>query len=213
MTKKEKVSLSDKVTEDFKQLIIYGELKPGELITVGEIADKYRISNTPVRDAFNRLVQRGLLDIIPFKGYMVSQLDFKKLDDLFTIRSLLEGGVIEIVTEKATWKDIEKLEVLANTPFNSSDANSEVAFMKTNLAFHLSLTKIANNQYLTDLVNDTLERMQRILYIDLKLGDPESMKNEHLELIHFIKRRDTKKAKELMISHIEDTRSRVFNKH
>ncbi|MGM8366571.1 GntR family transcriptional regulator [Virgibacillus sp. W0181] len=212
MTKKEKMSLSDKVTEEFKEKIIYGKLKPGELITVGEIAKSYKISNTPVRDAFNRLVQRGLLDIIPFKGYMVSQLDFKKLDDLFTIRNLLEGGVIELATKNATSEDIKRLESIANTPINSRASNSEIGFMKANLAFHLNLSEIANNQYLTNLVNDTLERMQRILYIDLKLGNPQAMKNEHLELIHFIKRREAIKAKELMISHIENTRNRVFKR-
>lgn len=65
---KEKRSLADKITEDLREQIIYGSYKPGDTITVRDIAKQYNVSITPVRDAINRLVQSEFLHLIPYQG-------------------------------------------------------------------------------------------------------------------------------------------------
>lgn len=204
-------SLSDKITEKLREQIIYGSWEPGKIITVREIAQKYNVSTTPVRDAVNRLVQSGLLNNIPYKGYIVSHINIKELDDLFTIRILLEAAAIEMLINNITPEQLKILEKLAPKKLTFSE-DDKISFMKTNHKFHVELAKSTGNKYLEQIINDILEKMQRILYIDLKHIDLTSMQMEHLQLINFIKEGDAEKAKKLIIFHIEESRNRVFGR-
>jgi DNA-binding GntR family transcriptional regulator len=194
-------------------MILYGKLKSGELLTVGDMADKYDISRTPVREAFTALKHDGLLDVLPHKGYLVSRIDLKDLEDLFTVRIILEGGSAELAANNASKEMIVQLEQLAMIEFSKDDDNDEIFFMKTNLNFHTFVAKTSKNDRLVNLIANCLNNMQRVLYWDLKSSSLLSMQIEHMEFVELIKKRDPAGAKKFMIQHIESSRSRIFSKN
>ncbi len=204
-----KASLTEKVYNQIKEMIVYGQLKSGETLTVGEMAEHFRVSKTPVRDAFNALKHDGLLEVLPYKGYLISQVNLKDLDELFTLRVLLEGGAAELAATHASGKSLEKLENLVN--LNSrGELESETFFMKLNFDFHVAVAEASNNLRLIRLITNVLDQMQRVLYIDLKVGSTYSMNGEHQQLVWLIRDRDAAGAKKLMIEHINSTRNRIF---
>ena len=69
-----------------------GKLQPGHHVREAEVADWLRISRTPVREAFHRIVSEGLLTIGPWNGVMVSELDVEQLVQLYSVREVLEGA-------------------------------------------------------------------------------------------------------------------------
>lgn len=207
-------SLSDKITEELREKIIYGKYKQGDIITVRDIAKFYNVSITPVRDAVNRLVQIDLLKVIPYKGYIVSQINIKELNDLFTVRIILECSVVKLLTEKSlTEKQIKEMELLVPNIDEDTDDDDVTVFMRENHTFHVGLAKITNNDYLTQILNDTIEKMQRFLYIDSQQSDLTTMREEHLSIINLIKRGDAIEARELIISHIEGSKRRVYGEN
>jgi DNA-binding GntR family transcriptional regulator len=211
----EKSSLTEQIYFKIKEMILYGKLKSGELLTVGDIAEQYDISRTPVREAFTALKHDGLLDVLPHKGYLVSRIDLKDLEDLFAVRIILEGGAAELAATYASKKMIIQLEQLAIIENNEdNNDNNEVIFhMKTNLNFHTFIAKASNNDRLANLIANCLTHMQRVLYWDLKSSSLESMQTEHMEFVELIKKRDPVNAKKFMIQHIESSRSRIFSKN
>jgi DNA-binding GntR family transcriptional regulator len=209
----EKSSLTEQIYYKLKEMILYGKIKSGELLTVGEIAENYHISRTPVREAFTSLKHDGLLEVLPHKGYLVSRIDLKDLEDLFVIRMMLEGGVAELAATNASKEMIAQLEQLAMVEYSMDDERDEIFFMKTNLNFHTFVAKASKNDRVVNLVANTLNLMQRVLLWDLKDSSLYSMQTEHMKLVELIGKRDPVNTKKYMIEHIESSRSRIFSRN
>jgi GntR family transcriptional regulator, rspAB operon transcriptional repressor len=208
----EKTSLTDQVYRQIKEMILYGTFKSGELLTVGDLAVNFNISRTPIREAFTALKHDGLLDVLPHKGYMVSRIDLKDLENLFSVRILLEGGSAEFAAKFASEDAIEQLERLCVVDFNEKDENDLIFIMKTNLHFHISVAKASKNDRLANLIANNLDHLQRVLYWDSKNSSFSTMQEEHKQLVELIRNRKPAEAKNLMLEHIESSRSRIFSK-
>jgi DNA-binding GntR family transcriptional regulator len=208
----EKTSLTEQIYLKIKDMIVYGKLKSGELLTVGEIADQFHISRTPVREAFTTLKHDGLLEVFPHKGYLVNRIDLKDLEDLFAVRVLLEGGAAELAALNASKEMIAQLEQLAMVQFNEDNESDEIFFMKTNFNFHNFVAKASKNERLANHIAHNLNLMQRVLYLDLKNFSLISMQQEHMKLVDLIHQRDSVGAKNFMIEHVENSRMRIFSK-
>lgn len=204
-------SLAEKAYVTTKERIVYGKISSGEIVTVGDLAYQLEMSKTPVRDALNRLKNEGLLKLLPYKGYMVSHVDIKDLEDLLALRVFLEGGAAELAAKHASTQWIEKLAKLANYEFSHEDHNSEIDFLKINFDFHVMVAEAGGNKKLKVMVANTLDQLQRVLFFDLKVSNPYTMKDEHQELVEVIKERNPIKAREVAIKHIESSRSRIFS--
>lgn len=205
-----KGSLAEIAYEKTKEKIIYGNLSPGDIVTVGDLAIEYCMSKTPVRDALNKLKNEGLLKLLPYKGYIVSQIDLKDMEELFSIRILLEGAVAELAAINANQEQIERLYNLASYDFNNVE-NSEIVFMKVNFDFHVTVAEASGNKRLKNLISNTMSQMLRVLYLDLKAENPQSMNIDHMEIVDAIKNRNPDLAKQLAIRHIEKSKIRIFS--
>src|SRR3546814_15861515 len=74
-----------------KESIQTGELKPGQRIREIEMADRLRMSRTPVREALRRLEADGLLTFAPYRGMVIAELDHQAVMELYQMREVLEG--------------------------------------------------------------------------------------------------------------------------
>lgn len=203
-----KQSLAQEVYGKLKELIIYNKIQPGDIITVGEMAGRFNVSKTPVRDSLNALKHEGLIEVLPYKGYFVSRVDIKILLDLFQMRTILEGAAAELAAKNATAEIIEGLTALAYKDLTSQE--NTVSFMQTNFNFHMAIAAASGNQYLCKSLSNVLEQLQRVLYTDLISGDPEQMQKEHQELVQCIINQDHNEAKRLVNTQIEATRKRIL---
>lgn len=203
-------SLTDKIYKEIKEMIVYGQLKPGEALNVGDFAERFNVSKTPVREALHFLKHEGLIEILPYKGGLVSQLNLKDLGELFTLRVLLEGGAAELAALHATEQGIHKLKSLVDADINQTNLADGIQVMRLNYDFHAAVAEASNNLRLKKLIINILDTMQRVLYLDLKIGSSFSM-NDHRQLVEFIKQREPAAAKKLMIDHINSTRNRIFS--
>jgi DNA-binding GntR family transcriptional regulator len=92
-------SAREYVYEALKKNIILLHLKPGQSITEQEIAEKFSVSRTPVREAFIRLAQEGLLETFPQRGTVVSLIDLERVDEARFMRRTLEKAVLRLACE------------------------------------------------------------------------------------------------------------------
>ena len=84
-------TLRERIVDFVKEAIIKGRLRPGERIPEPELAERFGVSRTPIREAFRQLESEGFLTVIPRKGAVVSPITDKDVREFYSIKSLLEG--------------------------------------------------------------------------------------------------------------------------
>ncbi|MHB8158341.1 MAG: GntR family transcriptional regulator [Desulfocucumaceae bacterium] len=98
-------TLKENVLHILRTAILSGELKPGERLVESKLADEMGISRGPVREAVSQLKSEGLLKVIPHKGTFVVEWSDRDLQEVYLLRSVLEGFAARRVAELFTDKD------------------------------------------------------------------------------------------------------------
>ncbi len=99
----------DEVFETLRDRIVRLEYKPGEILNEVEIASELDVSRTPVRNAFQQLVNLGLLTIVPRYGTQVSQVDFLKMKQLFELTRVMDPFATRLAAQKISQQKLDEL--------------------------------------------------------------------------------------------------------
>ena len=96
------LTLREKILENIRDSIVSGSLKAGSRVSEPELAERYGISRTPVREAFRQLETEGYLTVIPRRGAVVSQFTPKDVEEFYAIKSIMEGYAAHRACENFT---------------------------------------------------------------------------------------------------------------
>ena len=96
----EKYSLRGKIFNILRQQILDGKYLPGDSLIETKLAEELGVSRTPIREAIRQLELEGLVDSIPNKGVIVRGISEKDIEDIYTIRKVLEGLAARWAVEK-----------------------------------------------------------------------------------------------------------------
>ena len=103
--------ISTTIFEDLKKGIVTLSIKPGEKIAEGDICERYSVTRPPVRSAFQRLQDIGLLDVIPYRGARATLLDLDAIYQIVYNRVIIESRIIiDFINDDPSLLDIEDLE-------------------------------------------------------------------------------------------------------
>ena len=185
-----------------RENIINLEIKPGSMISEQDIADELNLSRTPVHEALQELARTKIVDIQPQRGSLVSLIDMKLVEEAVFMRSTIESAITEEACKIATDKDIQQLEENVNLQFFYQKSNSLEKIMELDNAFHELLYKITNKMqchYLIRLMNIHYDRFRELR---LHSSNPQSIINEHKEILTAFKAKDCAKVKELILKHL-----------
>lgn len=198
----DKRTLSEKVYDKLKELIMDGELERGTKITETSIAKMFDVSPTPVREAFRRLASDGLIEVTSWKGVIIKGIDQRDLLEIYECREALEGMVGKLAARNITDKDIEILEEILE---KCDSAEKPESLIELNTEFHNELLRIADNKRLKKMLEDL---MTVILYdrgISNRYGvRRQEITTEHIEILKCLKNREEEKVSELMQQHIRN---------
>jgi DNA-binding GntR family transcriptional regulator len=207
----ERRTAAEEVYRALKRDIITLQHRPGASLTEQRLAELYGTSRVPVREACKRLDQEGLLTGRPYRGYSVNHISLKEIRDCFELRFGLETRALELAAQRATPADLEHLRGLAATEYTYHDWDSYVAFLESNLDFHIQLASLSRNDRLVSVLRDLLASMQRFFFLGLDLGDFASeMRSEHEELVALLARDDPREAVACLGRQIASSRDRIL---
>jgi DNA-binding GntR family transcriptional regulator len=210
----EKPTQTEKAYSAIKKAILQGDIQEGAFLSEADIMARYRIGRTPFREACNRLHHEGLLQAVPRHGYLVPEISFQSVRDLFEVRLILEGAIAELAAVRATDQEIRELRKLAGEVPGKSGNESELvrSIIEANVRFHLQLAKSARNRNLLDLLTHNLEAGERLMYIELRSSRfrDRELKAVHGRIVDALETRNPKAVREAVLDDIVQAQQVIF---
>lgn len=198
--------LSEKVTNEIRNLILEGELQPGDRIGQEALAERFGTSRIPVREALRRLENEGLVILVPNSGGWVAKLDLRECLEIYKIRERIEPLALAESIPRMTSDEIASLEAAALKIEQTADPDE---FLRLDREFHLASYRAAEMSRLYTLVESYWNSSQHYRRAFVGLIWPQNnwiIFYEHRLLVEAIKRRDTEDASRILYGHIRRTR-------
>lgn len=208
--KRKTPSLGDLVYRRIKDDLNKFELLPGDRFTETEVASLTGASRTPVREALIRLEKEGYLQMKPKAGWMVKPIDFRRLEELYDLRILLEtDAVLKFCQLPEAPDHLKELQRFWQTPGWERPQDGEVVF-QADEGFHETLVALGGNREITRLHKDITEKIRLVRKLDFTAQERiDTTYREHAAILEALSRRDGPTAVQLLKTHIILSRAGV----
>ncbi|MBI2317750.1 MAG: GntR family transcriptional regulator [Betaproteobacteria bacterium] len=206
-----KIPLHDQAYEKIKHEIITLGFRPGEYLNEALVSKLLRIGRTPVRQALNRLMLEGMVDVIPRKGVIVKAVSLDDVIETIDVRIVNETYCAKLAAVRADDNDIAELTRILDQAEEAVAVSDSVRQMTLDRDFHNTLSRAARNTVLADCIRTLHDRSLRFWFISLR--DPAhhlAVKQEHRAILGAIKARDAEAAGVAVRSHIESFRANIM---
>ncbi|MEO6085016.1 MAG: GntR family transcriptional regulator [Umezawaea sp.] len=196
------LSLAGQTVDVLRELVLTGEIPPGERVNEVEVAQRLGISRGPLREAIRHLSSEGLLVLVPNKGAHVPVADADEVRALFELRSALECAAADLAASRRTDEDVERLrEVCA---LSRRDYHAGVKFpYRLDLAFHQTLLDAARSPRIAEQVRLVQQRV--VLLRSVLEDDPphqHASLDDHDALVEAVEAGDGHQAGRIMRRHL-----------
>ncbi|MBT9385072.1 FCD domain-containing protein [Pseudooceanicola sp. CBS1P-1] len=141
---------AEELRRDLEGMIVAGELKPGDRLDETEIAKRFNVSRTPVREAIKALVATGLVEVRGRQGTMVATLSIPMLIEMFDLMAALEGLCARLAARRASREEKDRMSEVQARLVRAFEENEPEAFYKINEEFHDLLYLAAHTHFLAD---------------------------------------------------------------
>ncbi|ARI76270.1 GntR family transcriptional regulator [Halobacillus mangrovi] len=195
--------------EQVKRAIMLKKLVAGQRITEDWVSKELKMSRTPIRAAFKRLENEGLIQLVPNKGAIVYNPSDKELEDVFNLRVVLEKYAAQLAVANMKEEDVTYMEDLLKREKEAYKAKDFEAFMEVNGLIHSYPAEISGNSYLLQEIK-TLNQWTDgylILKDDFYITPLEDVKSipEHACVVNAFKERDVDAMCQAIEAHLLST--------
>lgn len=198
-------SLRSRVFSQLQNDILNGLYQPGESLIETKLSEELGVSRTPIREAIRQLELEGLVQSIPNKGAIVKGISAKDIEDIYTIRMLIEGLAARWATEKITPEELEELKDAAELEEFYTGKNDLVHLLQFDSRFHDIIFKASKSKPLMHTLSTFHHYVQRARSISL--NSPERAQKaleEHKAILKAIEEHDPEKAERLTTEHVRN---------
>lgn len=207
---------SDKVFVDIRQAIVEGEIAQGSKISEPELSKKHQVSRATLREALNRLESCHLIERKANVGCRVISLTPEKLDEIYQVRSALEGLACRLAATNMTDDEINQVKALLDEHLSTQRVRQGESYYQEegDLDFHYRIIKGSKNSHLINLLCNELYQLVRMYRVQMGMNGPRVSKafDEHLAIINAIAARDGELAELLMKRHIAASGNNIERK-
>ena len=198
------LTLREKILETIRDAIMSGALKPGEKVAEPELAERFGISRTPIREAFRQLESEGYLTVIPRKGAVVTAFSSRDVEEFYAIKSILEGYAARCACDKLSDKDIEKLDAINEKLRQMANGGDVRNFFRIHNDFHDLFIRASENEKLQELISTLVNKFKRLRVASLSLpGRMHISVQEHEKIIEAFRKRNADLAERLVRKNAE----------
>jgi DNA-binding GntR family transcriptional regulator len=188
------------VAERLREEIQNGTLAPGTRLRQNDVADRFEVSTTPVREAFAQLQAEGLIRVDPHRGAVVFRPTVSDLIQAYEIREVLEALAIRHATPRMTRESGRQLSDLIERMDRTSDARR---WVRLNDEFHLRMYEYAQRPQLSALITSLRDSSSPYISLYVSNAKPEvESSTEHREILEACLSGDVAAAEEAVRRHL-----------
>ncbi|UOA31360.1 HTH-type transcriptional regulator McbR [Sulfitobacter sp. DSM 110093] len=182
------------------EAIDIGTYRPGDRLVESELADRFGVSRTPIREALQRLETQSLL-VRDGRSLIVASLDHNQMAELYVVRGELEGLAARLAARHATAEEVRVLREMVDA--DNTLAGNPNALARANKRFHKQIHLASHNRYLVQQLDLVHRSMALMATSSLAVeGRGEIAQVEHDRIVQMIEARDEDGADEALRTHI-----------
>jgi DNA-binding GntR family transcriptional regulator len=201
------VPAAERVYVGLKQAIMGGSIKPGERLREIDLAARYGVSRTPVREALKRLGTEGLVVDVPGRGLAVTKPSPEQIMDAYLVREVLEGLAARLAAERAIEMDRKRLAVLLRQIENAIAVEDTHRAISLSNEFDRVLFQATRSQGLLAMIEAARASQGRLLRMSLQYpGRLAQSAEERAEILEAILHGDPEAAERATREHLRRAR-------
>lgn len=197
--------IAPQLFENLRSAIVEMRLKPGEALSEKDISLRYGVSRQPVREAFIKLSEAGLLEIRPSRGTYVRKISVREVADARFVREAIECSLVKHAAMSASDDDVRRLYALIDDQEAAADNDDFASFNRKDDAFHRTIAGIVNCNYAQRTVEGARNQIDRVRFQSLEEVTPLSrLIQQHRDITASIQARDQDRAEQNMRAHLRE---------
>jgi DNA-binding GntR family transcriptional regulator len=201
-----KGQLHTEAAAKLRSMILTGELPPGARLREQHLCGQLGVSRTPVREALRTLAAEGLVDLLPNRSVVVSQIHAPDIVDLFTVFGTIEGLAAELACQRITEQEIAEIGRLLAEMVDHHTNRDRAAYMRVNQLIHQRTIEIAANPVLYSVWQQLVPRVERARALaNLDTGRWTQALIEHTKMFTALAARDGALLGPLTRTHFENS--------
>jgi DNA-binding GntR family transcriptional regulator len=207
----ETASLGEQLENELKREIMDGRLAPGTCISIGELAARWDVSSTPVRDAIRRLESKGFIKVNPRRGVYVAQMDAATFRNVFELRIALECQAVESATRNAPVEAIEHaIEEYRDAQRHFQQSGDRSLMAERDYTVHDLLMRFCTNDKLVQIMRELRDLIDwaQATIVSRRPDAYDITINEHLQVLEAMYARDVSRARTAIRDHLEGALAR-----
>lgn len=197
-------TLQQRVYRQVADMILEGEIAPGESVTIQALADAFGISAMPVREALIRLTAAGALTLITGRSMGIPRLNAAQLEDLRNVRMEVEGLAAEWAARNIDAQRLQQLGSTYDRLDNAVSAGDTKAYLRANRVFHFAVYQAAGSPTLVALIETLWLRISPYFNLLHGSGNYAISNRHHRALLKALRQHDPKLARKGIHADIND---------
>ena len=200
--------LRDNIYQSIRNAILTCEYQPGQELREQILAERYRVSRSPIRDSLLRLEQENLVTVVPRQGYQVRPISLPDVQNLFDLQLLVEPAC----AAAAARADGSASLILDRFRDFLTANEVQPSFLDHNKSFHRAVADLAGNPRLAAVAVDLSEQFERLVRLSLQVLNDEQVREastKHVAIIDAIQAHDAEGAARLSYEHVAVAHARV----
>ncbi|AKJ40913.1 GntR family transcriptional regulator [Pragia fontium] len=193
-----------------RQEIVDCTIRPGTLLSEKEISTRFNVSRQPVREAFIKLSETGLVQILPQRGTFVMKISAKRVSDGRFIREAVETAIIRRAALSITPEYLMQLKHNLHRQELAANNKRGKEFLELDDEFHRTFTQIVNCPMAWETIENIKATMDRVRFMSLAdVSPPESLIEQHYQIYKALESRDPDAAEKAIQRHLSEMISTV----
>jgi GntR family transcriptional regulator, rspAB operon transcriptional repressor len=195
----------NRVFDAIRQAIVQLQLRPGNLLSEAEVARQLGVSRQPVREAFIKLAEVGLVEVRPQRGTFVVLISKREVQNARFIREAVEVAVARKAAIEATPVQVRRLRRIIEDQKDAGASADQVEFMRLDEMFHETIAASADCDYAWRVLEGLKAQMDRVRFLSIPDATPvDKIVSQHSAIVDAIEKRSADGAENAMRAHLSE---------